>query len=352
MNRHIILRSKAFSWIVHKKSVVVCLTVVIASFIAVIISLGLGSTAINPLDVVKSLFGLSSSTNQLIITSLRLPRTLTAFLVGACLGLSGAILQGIVKNPLASPSILGMVDGGTLGALAFLSLFLDAHGNSLTVSIFLMPLFAFIGSLIITGIILVVCYSKSREIIPLRLILMGIGMAGAARAITILLILAGPPIFIFEANTWMTGSIYGTNWNNVAILISCLLIFGTLAQLCSRELNMQQLDDQLIIGLGSNIGWRRLGLLLISVALSSCAVSMGGAISFISLVAPHIASRLTNSAYNTLMPLSALVGSVLVIFADLLARTALSPIDLPLGIFTSLLGAPFFIYLLWKQKGN
>ena len=211
-----------------------------------------------------------------------------------------------------------------------------------------MPLFAFIGAVTISLLIYIVSYNQ--ELSPFRFILVGIGLSGAAKSITTLLILNGPPVLVYESNIWLMGTIYGTNWDYVRILSIWFFIFGTLSLLASRELNIQNLDDVVVVELGSDKKMKRFTLLMLSTALASGAVAIGGGIGFVGLLSPHIARKLTDSSFENFLPLSMLIGGIIVVLADLVARRILSPLDLPVGIFTAVIGAPFFIYLLWQYN--
>lgn len=348
MKDFFMLRNKKISVLYEKRSIKICLLMLLLTLISLILSISIGKINISPLEVIKVFIGIGDKRDALIINALRLPRALVGFLVGASLGLSGAILQGVIKNPLASPNLIGIVDGGSVGALIFLTLFTNPINNSLTVSIFYMPVFTFLSSLISVAIIYVLAYKKG--VTPFRLILVGIGISGAAKAITNILIVSGPPIFIATSNLWLTGTIYGSNWTHVKLLSLWFIVFACITYLYTRELNIQSLEDNISISLGTKLEKNRFILLILSAALASGAVAIGGGISFVGLIAPHICRKLTNSSFENLIPLSILVGGIIVILSDIAARTLFYPLDLPVGIFTAAIGAPFFIFLLWKNR--
>jgi len=216
MKEFLVFRRKNFSFLYEKKSLNVFLGLILISILSVLLSLSIGQTNYSIVDVINSLIGVGDPTKDFIIKGLRLPRTLVAFLVGSSLALSGAILQGMVKNPLASPDLIGITSGGSVGALVFLTLFTDPFNNSLTVSVFYMPIFAFAGAFLV--VILVYFLSFKKGVTPYRLILIGIAIAGAAKALTSILIINGPVVFIKEAQLWITGTVYGTNWTHVKLL--------------------------------------------------------------------------------------------------------------------------------------
>lgn len=351
MKKFLIFRQGNFSFIYEKRSAIIVLITIILSLLSLIFSLSIGQKNLSFVEVIKILFDKDLiGGNSLIVNTIRLPRTLVAFLVGGSLGLSGAILQGVVKNPLAAPNIMGITDGGSVGALIFLTLFTDPKNNALTTSIFYMPIFAFAGAFLV--VILVYFLSFKKGVTPYRLILIGIAIAGAAKALTSILIINGPVVFIKEAQLWITGTVYGTNWTHVKLLSVWFLALFLISIVYIRELNMQSLDDNISMGLGSLVEKNRFILMILSAALASGASAVGGGISFVGLIAPHISRKLTNSSFENIVPISTLVGGIVVVLSDVAARTLFSPLDLPVGIFTAGIGAPFFIYLLIKNQNS
>jgi iron complex transport system permease protein len=348
MKKFLILRKGRLSLIYEKRSTLIVSITIFIGLLFLLFSLSVGQKFISPIKVLQVLIGREQGGDGLIVNTLRLPRTLSAFFVGTSLGLSGAILQGVVKNPLAAPNIVGITDSGSVGALIFLTLFTDPKNNSLTTSIFYMPVFAFIGAL--SAVLLVYTLAFKKGVTPYRLILIGIAVSGAAKALTSILIINGPVVFIKEAQLWITGTVYGTNWTHVKLLASWFVVLFLLSLIYIRELNIQSLDDSISTGLGSSVEKNRFILMIISAALASGAVAVGGGISFVGLIAPHIARKLTNSSFENITPLATLIGGIVVVLSDLAARTLFFPLDLPVGIFTAGVGAPFFIYLLIKNQ--
>lgn len=348
MKRFFILRKGRFSSIYERRSILIVLCTLIICILSLLLSLSIGQKNISVIKVITILLGADESGDSLIVNAIRLPRTLVALFVGISLGLSGAILQGVVKNPLAAPNIIGITDSGSVGALIFLTIFTDPKNNSLTTSIFYMPLFAFAGAFL--AVLLVYFLAFKKGVTPYRLILIGIAVSGAAKALTSILIINGPVVFIKEAQLWITGTVYGTNWTHVKLLSLWFLILLILTLFYIRELNIQNFDDSISTGLGSAVEKNRFILMVLSAALASGAVAVGGGISFVGLIAPHISRKLTNSSFENIIPLSALIGGIIVVLSDLAARRLFFPLDLPVGIFTAGIGAPFFIYLLIKNQ--
>lgn len=317
------------------------------TILMIFFSLCLGEAMVGPLDVLKSILGIDAGFSSILVTKIRLPRVLVAFFVGASLALSGAILQGVVKNDLASPDILGVVNGGSVGALVFLTIFIDPKNNSLTTSILYMPIFTFMFSFMALMCILIINGKSSSTN---KLIIIGIGVSAIAKAITNILIINGPIIFIKEATTWITGSIYGANWTHAILIMVIFSIFATLTLIFIKDLNLHQLEYEVVIVLGNKLHKSRIILLGISAALAAGAVTIGGGISFVGLIAPHIARKLVDSKFENVIPLSILIGGIITLLADFVSKWLFYPQDLPIGIFTAFIGAPYFIYLLVKKR--
>ncbi len=332
---------------ISKKAIKLSALLLGITILMIFFSLCLGEAMVGPLDVLKSILGIDIGFSSILVTKIRLPRVLVAFFVGASLALSGAILQGVVKNDLASPDILGVVNGGSVGALVFLTIFIDPKNNSLTTSILYMPIFTFIFSFIALMCILLINGKSSSTN---KLIIIGIGVSAIAKAITNILIINGPIIFIKEATTWITGSIYGTNWTHAILIIVIFSIFATLTLIFIKDLNLHQLEDEVVIVLGNKLHKSRIILLGISAALAAGAVTIGGGISFVGLIAPHIARKLVDSKFENVIPLSILIGGIITLLADFVSKWLFYPQDLPIGIFTAFIGAPYFIYLLVKKR--
>jgi iron complex transport system permease protein len=325
----------------------IILFLAIANAAAVVICVGLGSKMISPFNVIRAFFGTADSADSMIIFSLRMPRVLIAVMVGSALAVSGALLQGIVRNPLTSPDIIGITGGASLGTVIFILYF--SH-----VSIRFMPLSAVIGAFATALLIYIFAYRKG--ITPLRLVLIGIGMATALTALTYMLILTAsftPTAVAVKAFTFMTGSIYGVSWErDVATLLPWIVVLLPIALIFARHLNVQELGDEIATSVGSSVQVKRTILLIISVALAGAAVAIGGAINFIGLMAPHIARKLVGPSYGGVIPVSALIGSLVLLLSDLIARIAFIPLDIPAGVFTAAIGAPFFIYLLYRHRNG
>lgn len=343
-----LLKGRA-SVLIDKKAVIVLSVMFVLAGIIFVLSTGLGEMKISPLTVVKVFFGGGTEMERLVIQSFRLPRILIALIVGMSLAVTGGILQGIIRNPLASPDILGITGGAAVAVVSFLTFFSDKN-NSLTVSIQWMPLAAFLGAAIVA--ITVYLLSWKNGVSPIRLVLIGIGISALTQALTTIMMISGPIYRASQANMWITGTVYGSNWTNVMTLAPWAIIFLTLSFVMARNLNIQELGDDIATGVGSSVGKQRFILLMISTVLIGGAVAFAGGISFVGLMAPHMARRLVGSAFGALLPVSALIGAILVMLADLIGRLLLAPIEIPAGVLTAGIGAPYFIYLLFKTRNS
>ena len=306
------------------------------------LSLCLGSFPTPPLQVGHSLINPADSELTFIMWQLRLPRIVLAILVGAALAMAGAILQSIVRNPLASPDVIGITSGAALAAVLFIAL-LSSH-----VSIGWLPVAAMLGALF--AALLVVSLAWQRGISPARLVLVGIGLAAAMGAGTTLLIVMSDDSTAMSAYTWLTGSLYAAQWADVSSLLPWLLLATPVSFLLTRHADTMALGDSVAQGLGVPLLRSRIVLLACSVVLAGAAVAVAGGLSFVGLMAPHLAARWVGRHLARLLPASALVGALLVLYADLLGRVAFLPNDLPAGIFVAGIGAPFFVYLLYRAR--
>jgi iron complex transport system permease protein len=336
-------RKSPVSFHLHKKTLIYTLLSALLTAIIAVVSLGMGEMKIHPLDVVKVFFGLGEEQYALIVQQFRLPRVVIAILVGASLAAAGAIMQGIVRNPLAAPDILGINGGASVAAVAFLLFFESA-------SIKWLPPTAFLGATLATLLLYALAWKQG--VTPLRLVLIGVGIKIASGALVTILITFSPFLLQNKAILWLTGSIYGVDWNDVAMITPWTIGLIALAALFARRVNVQQLGDEIATSVGSFVQSDRFVLLLICAALIGTAVSVGGEISFVALLAPHIAKQLVGPSFGGALSVSVFIGSLILLVADLIARTAFSPIDVPVGVFTSAVGAPFFIYLLYKNRNR
>lgn len=335
------------SILIDRKASFVMLCLLLVTMVVFIISTGLGDMKINPVTVVSVFFGGGTEMEKLVVQSFRLPRIIVALVVGMSLAVAGGILQGMIRNPLASPDILGITGGASTAVVLFLAIFSN-DSNALTVSIQWMPLAAFIGSAV-AGL-LVYIFAWKNGVSPVRLVLIGIGLSALFQALTTMMMLLGPIYRASQANIWITGTVHGSTWTNVFTIVPWALTLMLVAFFMARKVNVLGLGDDVATSVGTSVQKLRFMLLLISTALIGSSVAFAGGIGFVGLMAPHMARRLVGSVYGALLPVSALIGAILVMGADLIGRTMFSPLEIPAGVFTAGIGAPYFIYLLFKTR--
>ena len=303
------------------------------------INAGYRSISFEELGQILSATASQSLTYTLV--DLRLPRVLTSLLVGVGLSLSGCLLQGVSRNDMADPGVLGINAGAGLLVAAFI-IFVPA---GLFPSAAALPVLAFAGSATVAflGWRLSVVRGASS---PRRLLLIGVALATGLSSATMLRMSDGDYAFV---QNWIAGSIWGASWENVAILAVglALLVAGTLY--ASRTLNVLGLGEAAAMGLGVNVPRARAALTAVAVGASGLACAVGGGLTFVGLVCPHMARRLVGPNFRVLVPATVLVGAVLMLLADIISRTLLAPNEIPVGIVAAVIGAPYFLYLLAKS---
>ncbi|MFN6519240.1 MAG: FecCD family ABC transporter permease [Nostoc sp. CreGUA01] len=339
----LVIRSQAISFRIDRRVPVMVLCLAIAIVVVMVMNIGRGEYPISPGDIVKTVLGLDTGNpdHRFVIYTLRLPRTLVAVMVGVALAISGAIFQGLTRNPLADPGIIGINAGASLAAVSVIILFPSAP-------IYTLPLSAFAGALLMAILIYSLAWNKGSS--PILLILMGIGLSAIASAVTSLMITFGEIYDVSNALVWLAGSVYGRTWEQVFSLLPWLVIFVPMALTLARHLNALNLGDDVAKSLGSQVEWQRGLLVLVGVALAGAGVATAGNISFVGLIAPHLGRQLVGTTHEALIPTSALLGGVIVVMADFLGRTLFAPIELPCGVVTATIGAPYFLYLLIRNR--
>lgn len=337
------LRRLPISFRIDRRVPPVLALALLVTLAAMIVNIGVGEYPIAPLDVIKTVLRLptDNADYSFIVNTLRLPRMLVAALVGLALGMSGTIMQGLTRNPLADPGILGISAGAGLVAVTLIVVVRDLPAGVL-------PVGALAGALVVAALIYLLAWRGGDS--PMRLILIGIGLGAIAGAATTLMITFGDVNDVQRALVWLTGSVYGRSWTEFWSLLPWIAVFVPLALLLARDLNALNLGEDVARGLGSAVARQRGLLLLAAVALASSTVAAAGTIGFVGLMAPHMARRLVGPDHVGLLPTAGTLGALLVVAADLIGRTAFAPVEIPVGLVTAVIGAPFFIYLLWKQN--
>ncbi len=301
-------------------------------------SIMLGSVHIPAEEVLSTLLSGSSGEHGQILMNIRLPRTLVAALVGVNLALSGAILQAVMKNPLADPHIIGISSGAGLFGILIMLLF-PAWSQLVT------PV-AFLGAMGAALLIYVLAWKNGIQ--PIRIILAGVAVSAFLSAfISALMILYSDRVH--SALMWMVGGLSARSWPHVAMLWPYTLLAGTAALFAARHINILQLGDDMAKGLGLRVEVARVLLTALAALLAASAVSVVGLLGFVGLIVPHAARLIIGSDYRFLLPASALLGAAVLMYSDTVARIAFSPVELPVGILMAAMGAPFFLFLLRKQ---
>jgi iron complex transport system permease protein len=303
-----------------------------------------------PLDrVVSALLGQGEPMDEVIVWTLRLPRVALAVLAGMALALAGALLQRVTRNPIAAPSVLGITDGAAVGVVAFLWIFSD-EANLLTVSIHWQPLAAMIGAFAFAALVAALAVLDPAGRSPLRVILYGIALAALAKAAVTLMMILGPVYRANQALIWLTGSVGAAHWSDVGVVGAGLAAAALLLVAIRGTIRQLVLDADSAAATGVSVGRAQVALLALAVSLTALAVSQVGAIGFVGLVAPHVARLFHGQFTSGYLVATALVGGLLVLGADTLARLIAAPLELPAGALTALIGAPLFLWLLLKGR--
>ncbi len=302
-----------------------------------LISNGTGTMKISPSRIFEVIFHNDGSPQWMVIWNIRLPRVILGALVGINLALSGAILQGVMGNPLADPGVIGISSGAGLFGI-FILIVLPQYQS-------LVPIAAFLGAMLAATIIYSLAWKGGIQ--PIRVILAGSAvsaMFGAGISATLVFYsdrVAG-------ALDFMNGTLSARSWPDVKMILPYTVLGLVCVLFMSRKMNILILGDDVARGLGLNVELTRLAFTALAALLAASAVSAVGLLGFVGLIVPHTVRLLIGNDYKYMFPASALLGAALVMFSDTFARTVMSPIEIPVGIVMAILGAPFFLYLLRK----
>ena len=314
---------------------------ILFAFLAVLgafLSLTKGSSVITMSQIVELLLNPGTDPQSQIIWNIRMPRTIVGALVGINLSLSGAILQAIMRNPLADPHIIGIYSGAGLAGVVIMILFPALE--------YLITPVAFVGAMLAAICIYILAWKNGIK--PVRIILAGVAVSAFLSAG-----ISGLMIFysdrVHGALMWMVGGLAARSWPHVSIILPYAAIGLVLALASASYLNILQLGDEMARGLGVNVEVTRIVMTAIAALLAASAVSVVGLLGFVGLVVPHAARLLIGSDYRFLLPAAALLGVAIVTLSDTFARVIFAPIELPVGIIMAFLGAPFFLFLLRRE---
>ena len=277
--------------------------------------------------------------NYFTLMEYRLPRAVLAILLGGALAISGVLVQSVVRNPLASPDILGINNAAGLVAVSVL-MFLP------NLAFYWMPIFAFLGGVLSFVILWIVCGFNFR---PIKMAIIGVALSALWAAISHYLMLTNP-VEINTAMLWLTGSLWGRSWSYLNVVLPWLVVLLPLPFIFCRDLDTLGLGENKASTLGVTVNKVQNSVLVLAVALSTTAVAICGPIAFLGLVAPHLARRLVGGRHRTLLPAALIIGALLLQLSDILARVIDPPTELPAGILTAIIGAPYFFYLLMRTK--
>lgn len=324
----------------HRKRMLQLLLCVIILLIGVFLSMAMGAVEFSLKEIYQYLFVEKEGFKHLIIADVRLPRTLVAALVGMCLSLSGAIMQGITRNPMASPSILGVNSGAALVTLVLFVFYPKAY--------YLTPVVAICGALATTLLIYAMAWKGG--VAPVRFILSGVAVSSVLSAIYSIISVMYPDA-IQGMIGFSVGSLNARTWYHFKLIAPYALI-GFLSSMCfTNKMNLLAMGDEIATGLGLKVEQTRMILIVISSLMAGSAISVVGQISFVGLCVPHVTRLLIGSDYRYLLPASAINGASMVLYCDWLARIVIRPQEMNVGIIIAVLGAPFFLYLLRRKGG-
>lgn len=338
------LRKPRMSFLVQTRALMIMVVLAAVLIAIMLISLGSGTTPVSIDRVIATVFGHGTSAEHFAVMRLRMPRILLGCLVGTGLALAGAILQGMIRNPLASPDVIGVNSGASLMAVVFIALLGDK------LSIHYLPLFAFLGALCVVFLMYGLAWKGG--VSPFRLILIGFGVSALLGSVQTILMIFGPIWRTSQSYVWLTGSLHATKWYEVHVVSVWMAVLLPLLVGLVMALNLQQVSDDITVGLGGRLQLIRLGLIAMAACLAGISIAFAGGIGFIGLMAPHIARKLVGASNGQLLPCAALIGAILVVFADWIGRTWFAPLDIAAGVFTAMIGAPFFLYLFIRMRSK
>ena len=327
----------------HKARVMRIVALAILLLVVFLVGCCLGPYALQIGDVVKTLLGQGTYKSNMVIFDFRLPRLCLAILVGFGMGASGVIMQGLLHNDLASPGTLGVADGSSL----FVTLYVALVSKQIDEPM-LLPVLALIGGLISAGIIYLLGTKKGKPISSTKLIMTGVAMGACYGAVATFAMYVLDESQLEFIQRWQAGELWGTEWQYIRVLFIWLVVFGFFAVRNARILNAINLGYDIATGLGVNVKLAFSGLAFLAVGMSSASVAFGGNFFFLGLIGPHIARRIVGSDTRYLLPAAGVTSSVIIVAANILVENVEWFINIPTGIFVSILAGPYFLYLLMR----
>ncbi|HEY4199548.1 MAG TPA: iron ABC transporter permease [Devosiaceae bacterium] len=330
----------------HNRAYVLVMAFLIAALLLALGGVAFGSTWISLDKIISVLLGGGDKTARLIVLQLRMPRVVIALLAGGAMAVAGYLLQKVTRNSLASPGVLGVVDGAGLGVVIFLALLSD-ESNSLVTSIAWQPVAALIGALFAIGAVFMLSGRQASSAI--RLLLFGIAIAAVAKALTMVLMLVGPIYRTSQAARWLAGAVNEVNWGEIQVTALGLLPVMIVVLLLARKLPPTDLDEVSARSIGLNLPVFRLVVFALSALLTALAVAFVGGVAFIGLMAPHMARLIVGRPVIPGILISFLLGAMMLVGADLIVRVLFAPTEVPAGTVTAVIGTPYFLFLLMRK---
>lgn len=329
----------------RKKQRIIFWALIILILLTIIVGMGTGYSSLSFDRLIPTILGSGTFKEEFVLFSIRLPRIVITLLAGMALSLSGAVLQGITRNDLADPGIIGINSGAGVAITVFFLFFPIDVGSF----VYMIPLMAFIGAIITVFLIYLFSYKKSVGLQPINFVLIGVGFAMALSGAMIVLISSSERTKVDFIAQWLAGNIWGTDWPFIWAILPWLIILIPFTLYKANRLNILGLSEPVAIGVGISLQRERMVMLLTAVLLAASAVSVTGGITFIGLMGPHIAKALVGPRNQLFLPIAILIGGWLLLFADTIGHNIIEPNGVPAGIMVSLIGAPYFIYLLLKK---
>lgn len=306
-----------------------------------------GSTWIALDQVAGVILGAGDRTQQIIVLQLRLPRVAIAILAGGGMAVAGFLLQKITRNSLASPGVLGVIDGAALGVVIFLAA-LSNESNALVTSIAYQPVAAAIGALVAISLVFILSGRQASSAI--RLLLFGIAVAAVAKSLTMILMLIGPIYQTSQAARWLAGAVNEVNWGEIQITAIAMVPIMLLVLVACRKLPPADLDEVSARGIGLDLPVFRILIFALAAALTALSVAFVGGVGFVGLMAPHLARLLVGRNIFAGLVGSFLLGAIMLVGADLIVRVLFAPVEVPAGTVTAIIGAPYFLFLLMGKQ--
>jgi iron complex transport system permease protein len=317
---------------------------------AIYFSLTNGTFDMSIKEVFQTLLRLNPNSDfDLVVFEFRLPRIVLGALVGFALGMAGAVIQGVTRNGLADPGILGINAGAGMAVVLFMFLLQGQITMSGWLGVMMMPMFGVAGGLAATTAIFMFA-REGGKLDPQRLILVGIAIASGFGAITMFFSLKMNPSDYEMAVAWLAGSLHSANWKFVVTMLPWLIILPPVIWFRSQVLDLFQLSEESVKSVGVSVEREKNILLLCSIGLISASVAVSGSIGFVGLIAPHLARQLVGLRHRHIIPVSGIAGMAIVVIGDFIGRTIFAPAELAAGIVVSVIGVPYFIYLLIRMR--